>query len=74
MTDPTERKDPPENAEEWAYLWRGAERANDGWVIIGPIVAVVRNWKAWAIGLAFFLWINRPDVLEALRAITGAKP
>ena len=73
MADPTERKTPPESADEWAFLWRGAERANDGWVIVGPVVAVVRNWKAWAIALAFFLWINQPDILGALKTIMGAK-
>lgn len=73
-TDPTERKTPPENPDEWAFLWRGAERGNEGWIIVGPVVAIVRNWKAWALALAFFLWINRPDILAALQTIMGAKP
>jgi hypothetical protein len=74
MTDPSERKEPPENSEEWAYIWRGAARANEGWVIIGPIVAAVKNWKAWALALAFVLWINQPDILGALKTIVGVKP
>jgi hypothetical protein len=74
MTDPTERKTPPESSDEWAFLWRGAERANEAWIVTGPVVAVIRNWKAWAIGLAFFLWINRPDILAALTTIMGGKP
>ena len=74
MTDPTERKTPPENDDDWSFLWRGAKRANDGWVILGPLVALVKNWKAWAIGSVAFLWINRPDILEALRKIMGMGP
>ena len=71
--DPWERKTPPEAEEEWAFLWRNAYRANEGWVIIGPLVAVVRNWKAWAVALAFFIWINRPDILMALQTIAGGQ-
>ena len=74
MADPTERKTPPEDPEEWAFLWRGAERANDGWIILGPLVALTRNWKAWAAGGLFFLWINKPDVIEALQTLLGGKP
>ena len=74
MSDPTERNTPPTTKDEWAYIWRGAERANDGWTVIGPIVAAVRNWKAWALALAFFLWIHQPDILGALRTVMGIKP
>ena len=71
--DVTARRTPPENADEWAYLWRGAHRANVSWPIVGPIYAFAVNWKAWAIGLAFLLWINRPEVLAALTALMGVK-
>ena len=71
MTDPTERKTPPETPEEWAYIWSGAEKANEGWVVVGPFAAIVRNWKAWAAGLVFFIALNRPEILDALRAIFG---
>ena len=73
MTDPTERTTPPETPDEWAFIWRGAERANDAWTITGPIVAIVRNWKTWATCLGLLLWFNRPDVLAALQVIMGGK-
>lgn len=71
--DVTARKTPPVDEKEWAYLWRGAHRANISWPIVGPIYAFVVNWKAWAIGLAFLLWINRPEVLAALTTLMGGK-
>ena len=71
--DVTARKTPPESAEEWAYLWRGAHRANVSWPIVGPIYAFGANWKAWAIGIVFLLWINRPEVLAALSLMVGGE-
>lgn len=71
LPNPNDRKTPPENEDEWAYIWKGSERGNDGWVVVGPVVAAIRNWKAWAIAVAFFLWLNQPDILGALKTIFG---
>lgn len=67
------RTKPPETADEWAYLWRGAHRANVSWPIVGPVHAFVTNWKAWMIGVLFLLWINRPEVLAAITLILGGE-
>ena len=67
----TGRKTPPESPEEWAYIWRGAQRGNLSWVIAKPVYAFVTNWKAMAAGLLFLIWINRPEVIAALSMMMG---
>jgi hypothetical protein len=71
MGDPSDRKNPPK-PEEWEHIWAGVKKAHDGWVIVGPLVAIIKNWKAWAIGAGFFIWINRPDVIALVGSIFGA--
>jgi hypothetical protein len=73
MTDKSTRRTPPETPEDWAYLWQGAERGHDAWPVTGPMVAAVRNWKAWVFALALVLWINRPDILAALNTLIGGR-
>ena len=66
------KKDPLEETE-LQKVRLTIQRTEAAWPILGPIVAVVRNWKAWVIALAFFLWINQPDILGALKTIMGIK-
>lgn len=65
-----ERTTPP-TKEEWAEIWPAIEKADKAWLIIGPIHAVVTNWKALLIVAIVVLWLNNPKILEALRVITG---
>lgn len=67
------RRTPPETPEEWAYIWRGAERGHKSWSIAGPFYAFVWNWKALVAGLVFLLWINRPEVLAAIAVLLGVE-
>lgn len=71
--DPWERKTPPEEEEDWAFIWRASHRAHEGWIVVGPIVAAVRNWKAWVFAAAAFVYLNRPDILAALQSIVGGQ-
>jgi len=73
MTDWEDLKKDPLSDTDLQKTRLTIQRMDDAWPIIGPIVAVVRNWKAWAIALAFFLWINQPDILGALKTIMGVK-
>jgi len=64
------RRDAPEG-DEWQYLWLGAQRGHKAWMIVGPVHAVVTNWKLILGALAFVAWINRPEILAALDVLTG---
>lgn len=70
--DPTERREPPKSEDEWGFLWQAAAKANEGWIVVGPIVAAVKNWKAWLVIGGLFVWMNRPDIMQALQTLMGA--
>lgn len=69
MKEPKRYKDPPETSDDWADIWDAVEKANEGWFIIGPLVAVRKNWKAWLVAVGVFLMFNNPDVIAALRVL-----
>jgi len=71
MSNPWDKKTPPETDEDWASIWLGVQRATEGWIVVGPIVAAVRNWKAWVAAGAFFVVMNRPDTLALLQSVLG---
>lgn len=72
--DPTERTTPPITPEEHAYIWRGVKRANEGWMVVGPQVAFVKNRWAWLAGAMFFLVLQSGDILAAVRAFMEVAP
>jgi hypothetical protein len=76
MTDNGKRyqRTTPPTKEEWPELWDAIEKADKAWLIIGPIHAVVTNWRALLIVAIVVLWLNNPKILEALRVITGQGP
>jgi|GEM_PF-5205021 len=51
---------------EWRRVRRAVIRVEQSWPIVGPIVALVTNWKAWAVGAAFFLWLRGEDIITAI--------
>jgi hypothetical protein len=64
------RKDPPEHSE-WTDIWDALEKADKGWIITGPIYAVVSNWKALlVIGFVIFA-VNSPRIVAAIEALMG---
>ncbi len=70
----TGRTTPPKD-EEWASIWKKLDRADSlsskAWVIVGPIYAVVTNWKALGLIIAGVAWLNRPEIIAALTTIAG---
>ena len=68
--DPTQRETPPED-HEWDYIWSGVKKSHQGWVVVGPIVAAVTNWKAWLIIAGILAWVNGPELLIIVKAALG---
>ena len=70
----TGRTTPPTD-DEWPHIWKKLERADSlsskAWVIVGPVYAVVTNWKAIAIIVAGVAWLNRPEILAAIAVLVG---
>jgi len=70
--NPFDRDKPPEDQEEWRYIWDGARKGHDLHPIFGPIAAIVRNWKAM-VGLgAALAVVNAPAIREALLLVIGS--
>ncbi len=65
------RKTPPENDGDWLHIWSGIEKAHDAWLIAGPLVALVKNWKAWAVGAAIYAYMRSPDIVAAIDTLMG---
>lgn len=66
-----DRETPPED-HEWPGIWRALDRANKSWIVTGPIHAAVTNWKAFAIIMGIVVWINRPEIVAAIRTLSGS--
>lgn len=67
-----ENKDAPTTPEEWRVIRSGSDKAHKSWVIVGPIYAVVVNWKALAIVASIVVYLNRPDIIAAIQAFSRA--
>lgn len=71
--EPFGRKEPPEESE-WHAIWSALEKAEKGWIITGPVYAIVSNWKALLVIAAVIVWINSPEIVSALRVLIGGAP
>lgn len=69
--DRSTRKSPPETEDDWEYLWRGARHGHAMWPVIGPFIAVARNWKAGFAVVLVVLWLNGHDTLDAFKRLLG---
>lgn len=67
-----ENRDSPTTPEEWRVIRSGVDKAHKAWVIVGPIHAVVVNWKALAVVVSIVVYLNRPDIIAAIQAFSGA--
>lgn len=72
--DPSKRSTAPKNASDWSYLWDGASKGRQAWPVTGPIIAVVRNWKALAVVGVLVVWFNRPEIISAISTLLGMEP
>ena len=64
------RETPPRD-DEWPYIWSAADKAHSGWPVVGPIVALVTNWKALAIAAGVYGWFNQTAILEIAKMLAG---
>jgi molybdopterin-guanine dinucleotide biosynthesis protein A len=69
--NPFDRDKPPEDQEEWRYIWDGARKGHDLHPIFGPIAAIARNWKAMAGVVALVAAFNAPTIREAILLLIG---
>jgi hypothetical protein len=65
------RDTPPETKEDWGNIWLSVERTNAAWPIIGPLVAVKRNWYAIAAVLAILGWLNWSRIAQIAALLAG---
>ena len=72
--DPYHRKTPPETDSEWQGIWKAIEKAEKSWIIVGPIYAVVTNWKALVIIGGIVLFVNGGDFIEYIKLIWEGRP
>lgn len=65
-------KGAPESEEEWQKLHRAVYRADRTWIVTGPQVALVTNWRAWVFAISLFALLRRSEVIALLDMISGA--
>ena len=63
---------PFDDPKERQRIRTSADRADKTWLIIGPLHAVVSNWRALAVILALIAWFNRPEIANAVAVLIGA--
>ena len=66
----TKRSTPPED-DEWSYFWDSLDKSQKMWIIVGPIVAIVTNWRALTVAGAVIAWIKSDQILLLLREAAG---
>lgn len=66
-------KDDPLSQEELQRARLTQERMDQAWPILGPVVAAVTNWKAWAAIVLVVVWLNNPKIIAALATLAGGK-
>jgi hypothetical protein len=67
------RKDPPAR-DEWPHIFDGIQKSHKMWIIVGPIFAVVSNWKALVAIVIFVAWLNQSEIAAILATLTGIGP
>ena len=70
--DKTTRETPADDEGDWQTIWRAVERSERMWWLIGPIHAVISNWKAILTVVAIVAWLSRDDIRAALAVLTGS--
>jgi hypothetical protein len=48
------------------------EKSDKGWIITGPIWAVVKNWKALAVIAGVLFMFNQPEFAALVKMTFGA--
>ena len=68
----TTRRTPAKSDEDWMHIWDGAHKSRQMWIVVGPFVAIVKNWPALIGILGSLLWANQDGLFSLLRGISGA--
>lgn len=63
------RKEPPER-DEWPHIFDGIHKSHKMWIIVGPVFAVVSNWKALVVITLVVAWLNHPKIAAILATLT----
>lgn len=61
----------PDSDEGWQRIHRAVYRMEQAWPVLGPIVAIFTNWKAWAAGVAIYAFLARDDVRSFILSLGG---
>ncbi len=69
--DDSLRDEPFDDARERQGMRAARIKSDKMWIIVGPIYAVFENWKALGIVGVIIIWINRPEILAALKTLAG---
>lgn len=64
---------PFDDPAERAKMRLSHERVGLIWPIVRPIHAVVTNWKALALVVGIVAYLNRPEIIAALRVLAGVE-
>jgi hypothetical protein len=64
--DRSTRRGPPEDADDWVHLWRGADYAHRGWPFVSVVVAVFGNWRVIGAGILGGIAVGGADLLAAM--------
>lgn len=77
MDEHAKTSDPMDGSSaEFTPQERSRIRAATKWVegaqpVINPFVVVMKNWKAWVVGLAILAVMRRPEIIAVLDLIAG---
>lgn len=66
MTDPSDRSTPPQDAEEWRYVWSAAKKAHAGWPFVKMGIALHSNWKVIIAFVALGIVLGGREFLEKM--------
>lgn len=64
--DRSGRRTPPENEEDWFFIWDSSDKSQKAWRVVGPLHSIVSNWKAYLVIAGIILAINSPRIVETL--------
>lgn len=67
----TGRTTPPKD-DEWKHIWPALDKSDKAWTIVGPIWAVVSNWKALLAIAGVVAWINSGEIKDIILLVVGA--
>ena len=67
--DLTRRRTPADSEDDWMHLWSAADKAHKAWTVVGPIWAVISNWKTLVTVLVALVWLEGERVIAFVQQI-----